>query len=302
MNACSIACLISALCFLTPAARSQESTSVGGYGELHYNEPDGNTNGTLDLHRFVLYVGHTFNEKLAFKSELEVEHTKIEAGEPEGGEVAVEQAYLDWHLSNLLGLRAGVLLPPVGILNQIHEPPTFHGVERPALDEVIIPTTWRESGIGIYGTLAEGVKYQLYIVAGLKAEGLSENGIRGGRQEALQSSAVNPSFTGRIEALPVLGLQCGASFFAGRTSGGIDSLGGGMLTLLSADAQFTSGALSIKGVGVLESIGEAEKINAAFHRDVADQIYGLSLEGAYNILPLLAPEAEEQSLHLFARY
>jgi len=297
--------LASALTFsllFIPLARSQESTTVGGYGELHYNEPDGIARGTLDFHRFVLYVGHAFNDKLSFKSELEVEHTKLEAGEAEGGEVAVEQAYLDWHLTQEVGLRAGILIPPIGILNQFHEPPTFHGVERPMIDQVIIPTTWRESGAGLYGVLTEGVRYQLYLLAGLKAEGFSEAGIRGGRQEALESSPVNPSLTGRLEALPVLGLKCGASFFAGQTTEGVDSLGGGMLTLLSADAQYGNGPLSLKAVGVLESIDDAEKINAAFQRGVADRIYGLSVEGAYNILPLLAPGEGEQSLHLFARY
>ena len=298
----SFACSLAALFLLTQFARSQESTTVGGYGELHYNEPDGNAKGVLDFHRFVIYLGHVFNDKLAFKSEMEIEHTKIEAGATDGGEVAVEQAYLDWHLSDKLGLRAGILLVPIGILNQFHEPPTFHGVERPMIDQVVIPTTWRESGAGIYGTLAEGVRYQLSVVAGLKAEGLSEQGIRDGRQEAFESSPANPSFTGRIEAMPMLGLTCTGSFFAGQTTDGVDSLGGGTLTLLSADVQYSSGALSLTAVGVLDSIAGAELLNAAFNRGVADQLYGLSVEGAYNILPFLAPGEGEQSLHLFARY
>src|SRR5690349_11279675 len=86
--------------------RAQESTSVGGYGELHYNEPDGAGKGVLDLHRFVIYLGHSFNDKLSFKSETEIEHTKIETGDPKEGEVAVEQAYLDWHFRPSIGMKA----------------------------------------------------------------------------------------------------------------------------------------------------------------------------------------------------
>ncbi len=280
----------------------QENTTIGGYGELHYNEPNGTAKGNLDFHRFVLYIGHAFNDKLSFKSEIEIEHTKIEAGSPDGGEVAIEQAYLDWHFSDNIGLRAGILLPPIGIINQIHEPPTFNGVERPNVDRYIIPSTWRESGFGIYGNIEEGIKYQLYVTAGLKAEGFSGSaGIRGGRQEALESSPTNPSFSGRIDYVPTSDLKFGGSFFAGNTTQGDSALGSGMLSLVSGDVQYTLERLSLRAVGVFESISDAQKINAAFNSGVADQIYGFYIEGAYNIMPFLSSECE-YTLSPFVRY
>jgi len=278
----------------------QETTTVGGYGELHYNEPDGAARGTLDFHRFVLYLGHSFNEHLGFKSEIEIEHTKLEGGQ--GGELAIEQAYLDWHFCERIGLKAGIILPPVGIINQIHEPPTFNGVERPNVDLFVIPTTWRESGAGIYGTLSEGVSYQLYVVAGLLAKNFTgEEGIYEGKQEAFESSPQNPSLTGRLSYVPMPELKLGGSFFAGNTTDGDSAAGSGTLVLISGDVQYSRDQFTLRAEGTLESIGDAGKINAAFGSDVADQIYGFYNEGAYDVIPWLAAESN-QSLSPFLRY
>ncbi len=282
------------------AALAQEATAIGGYGELHYNEPDGSQSGTLDFHRFVLYVGHSFTDRISFKSEMEIEHTKIEAGQ--GGEVAIEQAYLDWHFSEKMGMRAGIILPPIGIINQFHEPPTFNGVERPNVDDVIIPSTWRESGVSVYGAVAEGVRYELGVVAGLRAEGLDSSlGIREGRQEALNSTSSNPSLTGRVDYLPIPELRFGGSFFLGNTTEGVDSLGGGTVSVISGDVRYTYDRASLRAEGAFESIGDATKINAEFKRNVADRIYGYYIEGAYDILPWFS-SAADQSLNVFARY
>lgn len=296
-------------------ATAQESTTVGGYGELHYNQPDGNkdnspvgaSRGTLDFHRFVLYLAHAFREDLSFKSEVEIEHTKIEGGE--GGEVAVEQAFLDWHLSSLLGLRAGILLPPVGIINQTHEPPTFNGVERPNVDHFIIPTTWRESGAGFYGTIAEGFSYQAYLVAGMLGKNFSgEEGIYEGKQEALESTPVNPSLTGRLEAVPDPGIRLGGSFFAGNTNGGDAALGSATLKLFAADLRYSVENLSIRAEAAIDMVSDADRINNASRdssgemtRFAADQSYGWYAEGAYNIMPWICDRSDAQ-LSPFIRY
>jgi len=111
--------------------QAQERTTIGGYGEVHYTNPTGpNTPPVVNLARFVVYLAHSFNERLTFRSELEVEDAKVEGGQP-GGEVALEQADLDYRLTEWLTLRTGLVLPPVGIINETHEPPTFNGVDRP---------------------------------------------------------------------------------------------------------------------------------------------------------------------------
>jgi hypothetical protein len=288
-------------------AQDTETTSVGGYGEVHYTNASGaNTPGEINVRRFVVYLAHTFSEHLAFRSELELEDAKIEGGE-EGGEVALEQVYLDYLISPAFTLRAGLLLPPVGIVNEIHEPPTFNGVERPLFDRDVLPTTWREIGIGAVGTLSGsiGLNYRMYLVNGLKAEGFDAvSGIRGGRQEGKEASFANPSLTGRLEWVRP-GLRVGGSFWYGGSANQDPALGSGSfanpVTLLSADVRYDVGALMFRGVVANVSIADAEEINAVYGGEVGSRIAGGYVEGAYNVLSVLAP-ASTQRLNAFARY
>src|SRR5215210_5427621 len=210
-------------------AQEGESTTVGGYGEVHYTNASGpDTPGEINVRRFVVYLAHTFNEHLAFRSEVELEDAKIEGGEA-GGEVALEQLYLDYLISPAFTLRAGLLLPPLGIVNEIHEPPTFNGVERPLFDRDVLPTTWREIGIGAVGTLPgiTGLSYRMFLVNGLRAEGFDAvSGIRGGRQEGKEASFANPSVTGRLEWVRP-GLRIGGSFWYGGSANQDPALGTG---------------------------------------------------------------------------
>src|SRR2546427_7988151 len=203
-----------------PILAAQERTTVGGYGEVHYTNPTGpKTPPVVNFARLVVYLAHSFDERLAFRSELEVEDAKIEGGQA-GGEVSLEQAYLDYRLGDWIALRTGLVLPPIGIINETHEPPTFNGVERPLFDQDVIPTTWRDIGVGAVGTLSEasGLSYRVYLLNGLLAEGFTaDQGIREGRQEGKEASFANPSVTGRLEwARP--GLRIGGSFWYGGTA------------------------------------------------------------------------------------
>src|SRR3989441_21636 len=181
---------------------AQERTTVGGYGEVHYSNPTGpKPPPVVNLARFVVYLAHSFDDRWALRSELEVEGARIVGGQV-GGEVALEQAYLDYRLADWITLRTGLVLPPVGIINETHEPPTFNGVDRPGFDHDVIPTTWREIGLGATGRVpaVAGLSYRVYLVNGLRAAGVSAaEGIREGRQEGREASLANPSLTGRLE-------------------------------------------------------------------------------------------------------
>lgn len=109
-------------------------THIGGYGELHYRllDVNGEDQRELDFHRMVLFVGHDFNEKARFVTELEVEHILASGGSR--GAVEVEQAYVEMDLKSNTHLKTGVMLMPIGLVNETHEPPTFYGVERPVIE------------------------------------------------------------------------------------------------------------------------------------------------------------------------
>jgi len=135
---------------------NKSKLNIGGYGEVHYNQPlnNGKTDlGTLDVHRMVLFFGYNFSSKTQFVTEIEVEYAK---------EIWVEQAFLQHKLAHWVNFKAGLLLVPMGIINEYHEPNTFNGVERPAIDNKLSLSTWREVGAGFTGTiLPASLKYQL---------------------------------------------------------------------------------------------------------------------------------------------
>jgi len=199
------------------------------------------------------------------------------------------------------------VLPPVGIVNEIHEPPTFNGVARPSFDRDVIPTTWREIGLGAVGAIpgSSGLSYRVYLVNGLKADGFSAaSGIRGGRQEGREASFANPSVTGRLEwARP--GLRLGGSFWYGGSANQDPLLGTGTfdnaVALVSADARYDVGPFMFRGVVANIGVANADAIDAVYGTQVGSRIAGGYIEAAYNVLSALAP-ASAQRLNAFLRY
>ena len=282
--------------------QTQPTTTVGGYGEFIFAKPSGGT-ASADVARVVVYLAHTFDERLAFRSELEVEHARLEAG-GSAGEVAFEQAFLDYRLSDRFTLRSGLVLVPVGIINETHEPATFNGVVRPAADHDLIPATWREIGVGALGNFGGGWSWRAYLVNGLKAEGFSAaQGIREGRQEGQGASFAGVGVTGRLEwARP--GLKLGLSGFHGGSADTNTAVGSGVfgapVTILAADARWESGPWTARALLVNVAVPDAGKINAAFGGTVAERSRGGYVEGAFDLLHLLNPGSPSR-LDLFTR-
>ncbi len=148
-------------------AQGTGSTGISGYMDLQYRKPEFN-DGVLDFRRFVLLFTHRFSDRIRFVSELELEHAFVE-GQVDAGELELEQAYLDFLLSRGFNVRAGIVLIPVGIINERHEPPVYYGVERPLVDTVLVPTTWFEAGAGVHGELGRGWRYRAYVISPLNA-------------------------------------------------------------------------------------------------------------------------------------
>lgn len=180
-------------------------TKLGGYGELHYNNFE-TSNDQVDAHRFVLFIGHEYNDNVRFFSELELEHSLAGDGKP--GEVELEQAYVEWDYAEGHRLVSGLFLIPVGILNETHEPDTFYGVERNLVEKNIIPTTWWETGAMLRGEFAPGLSYNFAIHSGL---GNDSTNIRSGRQKSAKADANDLAYTARIKYTGVPGLELAAT-------------------------------------------------------------------------------------------
>ena len=218
--------------------------TLGGYGEFHATRKNGATYG--DYHRVVMYAGYQFTDSIRLNSEIELEHSKTT-----DGYVLLEQFAVDIDVSENNTVRLGRFLAPLGIVGPNHEPPLFYGVERPNFEKYILPSTWSIDGVGVVGDLSADVSYQLYAVGGLDGSSFSEgSGIRGGR-EAAYPGLESPSLTGRLDYFGIENLRVGGAFYTGSTdygAKGADGMTGGEVNILSLDAEYTSGALTLNGV------------------------------------------------------
>jgi hypothetical protein len=273
-----------------------------GYMDFHFNRPDAGPS-ELDFHRFVLLFGHSFSERLKFWSELELEHALVE-GLEEKGELELEQAYIDYNIRSNFNLRAGMLLAPVGIINERHEPPAFYGVERPFVDTLVIPSTWFDTGAGFFGDLGHGLTYKAYVMAPLDAtEFTAEEGIREGRQKGFLSNVRNLAFTGRLEHHAAPGLALGASVWTGLTGFNIPRVNP-RVTVWDVDGRLSRGRVDVRGQFAHVVIGDAAELNDALQRasgvnpNIARAIRGFYLESAARVLPVTFPH----ELALFLRY
>jgi len=176
-------------------------TSIGGYGEHHFNHKE-DSNDQIDAHRYVVYIGHQYNEKVRFFSEFELEHGV--AGDDKPGEVELEQAYIEWDFAENHRVQFGQFLVPVGIINETHEPDTFYGTERNNVEKEVIPATWWEAGVMVLGEIAPGLSYNAAIHSGLETTNFR---IRSGRQKNAEATAEDLAFTGRLKYTGIKGLE-----------------------------------------------------------------------------------------------
>ena len=275
---------------------------VAGYMDAHFNKERGEP-GQLDFHRFVLLFGHSFSSRVKFWSEVELEHAFVEGGEP-SGELELEQAYLDFLIKPYFNLRGGMLLTPMGILNERHEPPAFNGVERTQVETVIIPTTWFDMGFGATGDLGRGFRYRAYVMAGLDATLFdAEEGLRGGRQKGFFSSFRNPAKVARLEYTGAPNLTLGASFYTGHAGFNLESVNP-RVDIFNLDARYRFDRFGIRGLFANNWVSRAGQLNTALERqtgvnpNVASQMRGYYIEPEVHVFP----QYWRHALAIFTRY
>jgi DtxR family transcriptional regulator, Mn-dependent transcriptional regulator len=261
--------LMSAPVFAQAAQRPavQPRTALSGYMDFHFNNPEF-SDAQLDFHRFVLLLTHSFSDRIRFVGELELEHAVVE-GLEEKGELELEQAYIDFLLTRSFNVRAGMLLMPIGIINERHEPPVYYGVERPFNDTVIIPTTWFEAGAGVHGEIGRGWRYRAFVVAPLDAaEFTAEEGVREGRQKGSEANVSKPAVTGRLEYVAIRGLTLGASGWSGRSGFQFRPVFDVPASLAEFDGRYSRRRLELRGQFSQVWIDNAGQLNEALARRV----------------------------------
>jgi len=188
----------------------QPTKSIGGYGELHYNnnvQGDVDATKKLDFHRFIIYFSASFTEAWSFFSEMELEHNFVNDGE---GELELEQAYVEYRIDKG-GFKTGVILPTVGLLNEYHEPPLFLSVERPEYSKYVIPTTWFANGISANYKAMDGLKLRIALLEDLNGEGVGA-GIRSARGKGYKTTAYDWTKNFSVEYTGLPGLRLGGSY------------------------------------------------------------------------------------------
>jgi hypothetical protein len=310
---------------LGPAAskvyRSERGISIGGYGELVYQHIQGETEREekalrrgkaeeeeeededlpgdhVDVRRAVLYFGYKWSDHILLNSEIEYEHA--------GGEVSVEFAYLDFLWKPQANFRAGLVLLPVGFVNELHEPTVLLGADRPLVEQRILPTTWREMGFGLFGQSGP-FTYRTYVVNGFDASGFNDDGLRGGRQGGNQSNAEDLAWVGRLDYTGVPGLTLGGSAYAGKAGQGLETPQGrriGVSTrIFEGHLEWKWRGLEFRALGAQGRLSDVAALNEALGLEGEDSV-GERLQGYYVQLgyDLLSGRGGQRALIPYARW
>jgi hypothetical protein len=279
---------------LAPSAaatyRKKQGVSLAGYGEMLYERFDPQLeSGTrspkgaqLDFLRMILYAGYRFTDRFLFNSEIEIEHAN---------EASVEFAYIDYLANDHVTLRGGLLLVPLGLVNEFHEPTVFIGARRPETESRIIPSTWRENGGGVLGT-AGPVNYRVYVLNGLNAAGFSADGLRGGRQKGSRAQAADLAVAGRVDYNLMPGIFAGGAFYRDGADQDQFVVNGTELnettTIGEIHAQAAHRGFDVRALYAHATVDNAGRISQARGltgaRSIAETMRGGYMQVGYNVL------------------
>lgn len=287
------------------------NTVLTGYGEVNYNRPRHDTSAAqTDVRRVVIGVQHRFDDKTKVVGEFEWEHAVTSADD--AGEAAVEQVYVERQFDNGLRGKAGLFLMPVGLLNANHEPTAFYGVERNFVETAIIPTTWREAGVGLSGEFGNGFSWDAGITTGFdlskwdpaSTEGRDESPLGSVHQEGMLAKSRNLSAHGALNWRGVPGLLLGGSLFtgkAGHKTPGMSELDDSRIAVYDLHARYTPGLWDLSALYARGTISHTERFNLlntgapgpipkAFAGWYAQAAYQLLKSGDYTLSPFVRYE------------
>lgn len=290
------------------AAPSTSPLSVFGYGELNYElYPRNRAQNQIDLARAVIGFGYRFDDRTRLVAEFEWEHAVTSADD--AGEAAVEQFYVERAFTPTLAGRAGLFLIPSGLLNTSHEPTQYFGVTRNFVETAIIPTTWREAGIGLSGITSYDLSWDVGVTTGFNLSAwdpTSEDGkaspLGSIHQEGQFAKAANLSGYGALNWRGMPGLLLGGSVFAGKA--GQSQLNfpsdGAVVTLAEAHARYTTGPFDLSALYAYGHISDTAPYNLTIVGNptlVPESFWGAYVQGAW-----YAWRSDDMQIAPFVRY
>ncbi len=328
-------------------AKKESRLTFGGYGEItmsqhmysdawkRYSAPsmyaDDEGYGRVDIPHAVFFVGYNFGKGWSFGSEIEFEHGGVEAaveleqeenGEYEqeierGGEVALEQFWINKRWSNKINLKMGHMVIPVGQLNKYHMPNEYFGVFRPEGEATIIPSTWHETGLSLWGRVGDW-SYEAMFVAGLDAERFDSWGWIASASGSPYEFTIANTYAGalRIDNHSIDNLTLSVSAYLGNSASNslkdkYDDSVKGLVTLLSFDGVYRSENFAAKANVLYGTLGDSYEITKGNSSSgtssmssglpVAKSALTYGAEAGYNIFSFI-PKAKDQKLFVFARY
>ncbi len=257
---------------------SKSPLSIGGYGEMFYayNKEDGKSK--LDVYRFVPYIGYRFSDNIILNAELEFEHGGAEDGNTNSGYVVVEFMYLDFLINKYANIRAGHMLVPMGLINEKHEPTLFTTVQRPLTEKYIIPSTWHDSGLMVYGQLSDNIEYKIAAMSALKTEDSGNSWIRNGRGGSFKQTDPNLAGIARVDYTGINGLLVGGSVYNAVSTDFTHS----RTTIADIHMDYKNAGLRVYGEYAYASRSHAEDLNAT----AVKSGYGGYINASFDILSL----------------
>ena len=328
--------------------------SVGGYGEVamtrnfysdnakryvnadeHRNDP---SHGQFDVPHAVVYLGYDFGKGWTMGTEIEFEHggtgasyeheydefNEWEQEFEKGGEVELEQFWLQKSFSRAANIKVGHLVVPVGLNNAHHEPLNFFTVYRPEGENTILPSTWHQTGVSFWGRSGK-FRYEAQLLAGLNADQFTNTGwIRKGAATPLEYEVANKFGTAaRVDCYAAPGLRLGLSAYYGHSIGnsvpreasGITATYKGEVCVGSLDLTYKGHHWIVRGQGDYGYLGDAEQLNYFYNRInkqspyhhgtriVSSTAYAAGIEAGYDIFSHIGPAREaDKKLYVFGRY
>jgi hypothetical protein len=285
------------------------NTSFWGYGQLDYNRPTARAGDTVaDLTRAVIGFNHVFDESTRVYGEIEWEHAV--ASSSDKGETEIEQLYVEHALAPNYGVRVGLMLVPLGLLNEHHEPSNYYGVERNFVEQAIIPSTWREGGVAMYGSTEWGLNWNVGIGTGPNLGDWDPTADEGRisplgsiHQELQLAKARDPSIyaAGNWQGIP--GLLVGGGIFTGKIGQGNATLpvNDSRLVLGEAHVRWQPGPFDLSALYTRGTISNTQDLNLQFlgqPTPVPKSFWGGYVQGAWHALAW----GNDSSLSPFLRY